>query len=53
MQFDDSTMSTSMTEKQQDGDAKGISTPNEISKMKMENQKAKEMHLLKIKHSKE
>ena len=51
MQFDDSSLSTSVTEtKTQDADMKNStmsSTPDEITKIKQQNEKSKEMHLLK------
>ena len=50
MQFDDSAMSTLVTDsKPQNGDLKSTSssTPDEITKIKMQNEKAKEMHLFK------
>jgi len=55
MAFDDS-MSTSITDsKPQDGDQKSTasSTPDEIIRIKVQNEKAKEMHLLKQKHAKD
>ena len=57
MQFDDSSLSTSVTEtKTQDADMKNASmasTPDEITKIKQQNEKAKEMHLLKQKYRKD